>query len=1061
MTCDVFLSYRTHHSAVAQTLVESLRDLGVSVWRDQERICTGESITDGIKQGLSHAKLLIVYCTDDYLESEVCQWELTTAWLAGLNNGNPLSRIVIWMVASDIPRVRESLGLASDVKWLHHPKPGTKHWSESLEHIKDRVREQDTPIGAVGQDVVPWLPYTRQRSSRFVGRRGLIWSLASILHRRERVGTTGARAPGVCVIQGPAGIGKTLTVIEYCHLFANAYPGGIFWLQAGADWDSQISVIRRRLCGEMPHDDEKFLQRFSSLGRYLWILDDVISETSLETVFSMLAPTPNGETIVTTRSRRMDTLGMSLEIPALSRDSSIELLIRGRINLLSSGELYRLVELAGYHPLTLDLLGALVTSSGRSNPIRYWLNRLEQDDTESLELVNTLELQLPTGLSRSLSVLIQAQISVLRQPAACLLALAVAACFPLPLSLCSRIIDEYLGEDAYDLGLSQLRSMSLVADSGDWLSCPNVFQRGCRKIFSQSLIREMESKLVVHLCALLLQVEEVVTEQESVERVAAPVLKHLRWEESLESVVHHLLKSGEDPNLACLALHFVDFRLNKARRVVSLVDDISTSWLPSVIPASSESDSPDLLANAFKQPSRVWVGDLGVWAVARILAERFPERLDEAAIRFALASSLELESLGDLLSAAALSFAGATSAARLKNLDLGREAHIINQCLLFKMGNLGSEPMEIFSFARIWETRFRSLESIAYDCSLAENSRNKFDAALEWVSIAYNLLVRRSAVEIEELVAVGYAFADLQAKTGQCDAARASLDALFERCQTLPQPRCRVGRICILRKMVDVHFQLGLSESALRSFLRMIEEIESGSHLNAPVAERTIKAYFEDWLEKGRVDAAGTLLLHVEKNLEPVPLAFRLNGEMSCLLLRYALERSTGQALSETEDKICQLIRYAADNADGYSRNLLVLQLGLLHVSDFEHQALLQFVSRALPASEAVDFLLAVQWTFLYSPDIQKRVGYGRRASERLRRAIVLVETTLPVDLLLLCNAKIQLAYALCFVERNEAELALQGAEQIVSDPAFPAAVKADFLQDVGEARRFLQGRVA
>ena len=61
---------------------QSLRSAGLSVWLDEDRIAAFETIPDSVWEGLSGAKVLVVWYSATYTSRRACREELTLALLA-------------------------------------------------------------------------------------------------------------------------------------------------------------------------------------------------------------------------------------------------------------------------------------------------------------------------------------------------------------------------------------------------------------------------------------------------------------------------------------------------------------------------------------------------------------------------------------------------------------------------------------------------------------------------------------------------------------------------------------------------------------------------------------------------------------------------------------------------------------------------------------------------------------------------------------------------------------------------------------------------------------------
>src|SRR6185503_4732835 len=73
--------------------------------------------------------------------------------------------------------------------------------------------------------IVPFLP-----NKRFVGRQLDLDHLHSALQQAELP----------VMLTGLGGIGKTQLAVEYAYKHKGDYPGGVYWVQAGKEWDTVV-----------------------------------------------------------------------------------------------------------------------------------------------------------------------------------------------------------------------------------------------------------------------------------------------------------------------------------------------------------------------------------------------------------------------------------------------------------------------------------------------------------------------------------------------------------------------------------------------------------------------------------------------------------------------------------------------------------------------------------------------------------------------------------------------------------------------------------------------------
>jgi hypothetical protein len=90
---DVFISYRHTDAEAVAALVAALRQEGLEVSLDEQRIDELAGIQAAIEEGLGTAKVLVAWYSAAYPESRSCQWELTTALVVALAQSQAMERI--------------------------------------------------------------------------------------------------------------------------------------------------------------------------------------------------------------------------------------------------------------------------------------------------------------------------------------------------------------------------------------------------------------------------------------------------------------------------------------------------------------------------------------------------------------------------------------------------------------------------------------------------------------------------------------------------------------------------------------------------------------------------------------------------------------------------------------------------------------------------------------------------------------------------------------------------------------------------------------------------------
>ena len=281
--------------------------------------------------------------------------------------------------------------------------------------VARRVRELDGFLGDL-RSLAPVSWYGRQpvSSSVFLGRAAVMWEIHSGLHAGELRPMTGAAGPGVVQLRGLGGIGKTLLAEEYALRFAASYPGGVFWLSAlgGSEGSGQLTsaersaeqarqVIALAVALGAPVDGLSDASEFRAALRqeldrrgeaYLWVVDDVPSGLGAGELRRWFAPHPLGKTLLTTRSRRYEALGVMVEPGVLEPDEAAELLARHRAPVGESETLEagRLAEDLGFHALALEVAGAALAVAAGPSPYAGFRMALADSGEDELEFAGEL-----------------------------------------------------------------------------------------------------------------------------------------------------------------------------------------------------------------------------------------------------------------------------------------------------------------------------------------------------------------------------------------------------------------------------------------------------------------------------------------------------------------------------------------------------------------------------------------------------------------------------------------------------------------------------------------------
>lgn len=330
---DVFLSYSRSDVERVRPLVRALRDGGLDVFTDETGVASFAGISDTIRRELARSKALLAYYSAGYPEREACQWELTTAYLAGLAEGDPRGRVMVVNPEAGTDHIHPV-----ELRDARHASADDP--AGLVADVREHVARLDGPMAIQERAVRRWLLGSPEQRPDFLGRLSELWQVHSALHAHAAPLVTGRAAPRAVQIRGMAGIGKSALAQEYALRFEAAYPGGVFWVN-GQAYDDSVRTLSASLT-EVSSD---------AGGPFLWIVDSVPADRlAARELAAMAAPHPLGRTLFTLRSRAYDGLGTPVDLGPLDAPHA---------RVLVGGD-EALAEAVEGHPLVLGLLGRAV-----------------------------------------------------------------------------------------------------------------------------------------------------------------------------------------------------------------------------------------------------------------------------------------------------------------------------------------------------------------------------------------------------------------------------------------------------------------------------------------------------------------------------------------------------------------------------------------------------------------------------------------------------------------------------------------------------------------------------
>jgi len=493
----LFLSYSRQNKALVYPFVEALTAAGVEVWIDREEIDPLDDFPARIREGLAQCHALLAWYSPEYAQSSYCQKELTAAWICAQRlTRNVLSRILV--VNSEENVAHMALGDVGRENYLTVPKDLASQIA-CIGSIRQRLGALSDDFAAVRELKPPkWYPSAQQGSARFVGRLRELWEIHTALN--PVVISQHENANVVVQLRGLGGVGKSLLATEYAKRFGAAYPGGIHWLRAyGFDPSKpmdpearererrvQIEDLALRYAVSIRDKDAREINRdlgrkLALGGQYFWVVDDLPAALDQERAFpDWCAPSANGCTLITTRSRDYEGIGSTVMVDVLELQPALELLTQQRKPQTQSErqDAKGLAEDLGRHALALDVAGHFLLQTRGFATLRKEVTReVNGIGSDPLgELAAGLSGQLPGGHVKSIVATLVASVRLSGEQGLNLLRLAceLHGGTPIPTRLAQEVfkrafaMEEQSAEDylAHAVNQAEMHSLATVSFGG-------------------------------------------------------------------------------------------------------------------------------------------------------------------------------------------------------------------------------------------------------------------------------------------------------------------------------------------------------------------------------------------------------------------------------------------------------------------------------------------------------------------------------------------------------------------------------------------------------------------
>ena len=319
---------------------------------------------------------------------------------------------------SAIPEFREIVGALR----LERIEKTGADTNKIVREIDERTRQMEQHLfsSSIAEPTF-YVPFPR--NEKFVGRNDDLDRLHAALQSGVTVGVRPA------MLSGMGGIGKTQLAVEYAYCYREAYPGGVYWVNAAQDWLVEFAGLAEKVnlkVGETPESQRltRLAQAFFAFIKNhpdaLLIFDNVENPRILRLPIAGIIPSELPCCVLfTTRQRDADLPFESIEVRVLPKEAALELLLSSsaRKRLIVETKTEDLEELdagrsichmVGYLPLALALAAAFLGKYPHITLAAYG-KRLEKEGLTAIDASGVEPLDLPTRHAAAVAATLTAQ----------------------------------------------------------------------------------------------------------------------------------------------------------------------------------------------------------------------------------------------------------------------------------------------------------------------------------------------------------------------------------------------------------------------------------------------------------------------------------------------------------------------------------------------------------------------------------------------------------------------------------------------------------------------------
>jgi WD40 repeat protein len=367
----VLLSYAPSEAEWTENwLMTQLEINGVKVLNRD--LLAGSARIDQLANVAERARHTLLVLSPDWVTS---QWEAFTGLIS--HSADPLGQ-----QRKTIPLIRQHCTPPRSIARIISADFTSKQpveWERQLLRLLAVLRGQQyrtalgPPLGALLGLEAP-TNFKFPRNQHFVGRDQELAELHELLDDAVPLGVNASRpdvhtGPSLAGLTGLGGVGKTQLVVEYIFRYWDAYPGGIFWINAADGVADDFAEIGKRILGN--GHDKTDLELIRIAGDYLrsdpdtLLVLDNLNDLSLlnQAAAGILSPISLPCRLLFT-TRRRDLRGMrSIAVDTLGEFESLKLLLRSRPEILESthhehSEAIKVCATLGGLPLAIEMAAA-------------------------------------------------------------------------------------------------------------------------------------------------------------------------------------------------------------------------------------------------------------------------------------------------------------------------------------------------------------------------------------------------------------------------------------------------------------------------------------------------------------------------------------------------------------------------------------------------------------------------------------------------------------------------------------------------------------------------------